>query len=348
MAPSRSATSITWSVGTNRNSASLSTNFLMSQGQATRSTLTCSRVIHFIEIFSFSVNMLSSSSSLLLDRLARELRIQCIVDEPPPFQRDLVAGADQAQAPANQIQASSRGLQADLLHGIGLIDHAGDVLQDGIVQIVLAQHGVKRAVSPVMGEAQAMRSTPTWEQVTHFMRHTLLSHSSDAHAPFGQVPSGSSPAPVPAGTCGKAPPGRAPPARDPPGSPDRSHPRGLETAGPARLPARSEASGIPTGALLHQARQSPQPAIGTARASRGWQAAPRRRHAAAAPPAVSTSAKPRRGWPSARAEFCRRAAPISFLAAVPDALLSWMMCPSPLFLVCRRRLLFREIQQSLH
>src|SRR5712692_3979108 len=48
MAPSRLATSITWSVGTNRNSASLSINFLMSQGQATRSTLTCSRVIHFI------------------------------------------------------------------------------------------------------------------------------------------------------------------------------------------------------------------------------------------------------------------------------------------------------------
>src|SRR2546428_8830469 len=30
------------------NSASLSTNFLMSHGQATRSTLTCSRVIHFM------------------------------------------------------------------------------------------------------------------------------------------------------------------------------------------------------------------------------------------------------------------------------------------------------------
>src|SRR6266571_2759518 len=60
MAPSRSATSITWSVGTNRNSASLSTNFLISQGQATRSTLTCSRVIHFIACFSFLVHFLYS------------------------------------------------------------------------------------------------------------------------------------------------------------------------------------------------------------------------------------------------------------------------------------------------
>src|SRR5438270_11725414 len=53
MAPSRVAIPMTWSVGTNRNSASLSTNFLISQGQATRSTLTCSRVIHFIALFSF-------------------------------------------------------------------------------------------------------------------------------------------------------------------------------------------------------------------------------------------------------------------------------------------------------
>src|SRR6266568_8610928 len=60
MAPSRSATSITWSVGTNRNSASLSINFLISQGQATRSTLTCSRVIHFIVCFSFLVYLLYS------------------------------------------------------------------------------------------------------------------------------------------------------------------------------------------------------------------------------------------------------------------------------------------------
>src|SRR5262249_59692009 len=34
--------------GTNKNSASLSTNFLINQGQATRSTFTRSRVIHFI------------------------------------------------------------------------------------------------------------------------------------------------------------------------------------------------------------------------------------------------------------------------------------------------------------
>src|SRR6266566_7481859 len=62
MAPSRSATSSTWSVGTKRNSASLSTNFLMSQGQATRSTLTCSRVIHFIAWFSFWLRRRASTA----------------------------------------------------------------------------------------------------------------------------------------------------------------------------------------------------------------------------------------------------------------------------------------------
>src|SRR6266567_4851821 len=62
MAPSRSATSITWSLGTNRNSASLTTNFLISQGQATRSTLTCSRVIHFMAWFSFWLRRRASTA----------------------------------------------------------------------------------------------------------------------------------------------------------------------------------------------------------------------------------------------------------------------------------------------
>src|SRR5712691_7489227 len=48
MAPSRAAIAATWSVGTNKNSALGSTNFLISHGQATRSTFTRSRVIHFI------------------------------------------------------------------------------------------------------------------------------------------------------------------------------------------------------------------------------------------------------------------------------------------------------------
>src|SRR5436190_16319970 len=42
------ASAITWSVGTYMNSASLSTNFSMSHGHATRSTRGCSRVIHFM------------------------------------------------------------------------------------------------------------------------------------------------------------------------------------------------------------------------------------------------------------------------------------------------------------
>src|ERR1700730_18145370 len=47
MAFRRLASSTTLSAGTKMNSAPLSTNFLMSHGQATRSTLTYSRVIHF-------------------------------------------------------------------------------------------------------------------------------------------------------------------------------------------------------------------------------------------------------------------------------------------------------------
>src|ERR1700736_2864124 len=48
MASRRFASVITFSAGTNTNSASLSTNFLISHGQATRSPVTFSRVIHFM------------------------------------------------------------------------------------------------------------------------------------------------------------------------------------------------------------------------------------------------------------------------------------------------------------
>src|ERR1044071_3806154 len=50
MASRRFASSITLSAGTKMNSGLLSTNFLISHGQATRSTLTRSRVIHFMSV----------------------------------------------------------------------------------------------------------------------------------------------------------------------------------------------------------------------------------------------------------------------------------------------------------
>src|SRR5437588_10025302 len=62
MASRRFASAITLSTGAKMNSASLSTNFLISQGQATRSTLTCSRVIHFMAWFSFLLRRMASTA----------------------------------------------------------------------------------------------------------------------------------------------------------------------------------------------------------------------------------------------------------------------------------------------
>src|SRR5262249_10819735 len=69
IASRRFASSITLSVGAKMNSASLSTNFLISQGQATRSTLTYSRVIHFI---ASSFGFTAAKSVLDDQRRARE------------------------------------------------------------------------------------------------------------------------------------------------------------------------------------------------------------------------------------------------------------------------------------
>src|SRR5690349_1974726 len=50
MASRRLASSVTLSAGAKTNCASRSTKLRMSHGQATRSTFTCSRVIHFMGI----------------------------------------------------------------------------------------------------------------------------------------------------------------------------------------------------------------------------------------------------------------------------------------------------------
>src|SRR5262249_42059677 len=55
IAPRRFASSMTLSAGTKYKSACLATNFLMRQGLATRSTLTYSRVIHFILVLHYVI-----------------------------------------------------------------------------------------------------------------------------------------------------------------------------------------------------------------------------------------------------------------------------------------------------
>src|SRR5438128_2326093 len=78
MAPSRWAVSITLSTGTNRNSACWSTNFLMSHGQATRSTFTRSLVTYFMFASSGALMALPRFSSFLLG-------IQGAFDAPGQF-----------------------------------------------------------------------------------------------------------------------------------------------------------------------------------------------------------------------------------------------------------------------
>src|SRR6516165_10196491 len=89
---------MTLSAGTNTNSASLSTNFLISHGQATRSTLTYSRVIHFMRrLLLLWCNSLTSAEKLRLipfitphqrtlrhDAIAAETHRLCFVSDRSP------------------------------------------------------------------------------------------------------------------------------------------------------------------------------------------------------------------------------------------------------------------------
>src|SRR5947209_15626260 len=97
----------------------------------------------------------SCAASLRLAWFTGELRIEGLIHEPSSFHGDQITRTDQANTLADDVQTSCSWLQHDTLHGVSFIHHAGDTLQDRIMQIILAQHSVKGAVSPVMGQSHA-------------------------------------------------------------------------------------------------------------------------------------------------------------------------------------------------
>src|SRR5512143_1791616 len=136
-----------WLTGANRNSASLSMKRVMSQGQATRSTCTCERVIHNM--------VLSFLSGLALLAFCRELRVQRVVHERAAVVCGRIVGAAQADAAADQVQARRARLDVDLLHDIRLVDDACDARQQGVLELVLAQDRMEATMPAVMRVARA-------------------------------------------------------------------------------------------------------------------------------------------------------------------------------------------------
>src|SRR5262245_22992275 len=92
VAPNSRALAVTWFTGTKMNSASRSTNFLMSHGQATRSTFTFSRIIHFM---AFPCSVFEVRIVLEADRIGRFARLlqnvwfggRAIIPVHAPFRR---------------------------------------------------------------------------------------------------------------------------------------------------------------------------------------------------------------------------------------------------------------------
>src|SRR5688572_11898516 len=105
-----------------------------------------------------------------------------------------------------------------------------------------------------MSQAQPMRSTPTFSQVTHFMNLFLPGRRARPPALAAPVPSESNPEPEPADNAGPAPPGRPPAAPAPRGSPEKLDPLPPETALLVVLPVLGVAGPIPRGSPCPPAR----------------------------------------------------------------------------------------------
>src|SRR5437879_614183 len=111
MASSRFATAMTWSAGTNRNSASRSMKRLISHGHAIRSTRAFSRVIHFM-VVSWTLRG-KIQLTHLIDRRTMACRQKGV---------DVVARRGEGRG----VRAFFRQHRSDPLHcpGIEHVDHA--------------------------------------------------------------------------------------------------------------------------------------------------------------------------------------------------------------------------------
>src|SRR5215216_2632142 len=120
VAPWRSATAVTWSAGTYRNSASGSTNRLMSHGHAIRSTFGRSRVTHFISSLFLQPMLQLLASTVTWDTLRvdeRRAGVDCAgLAAPVGIQH--AAGHDLAQSAAPWCRApDARGGHLALSRG---------------------------------------------------------------------------------------------------------------------------------------------------------------------------------------------------------------------------------------
>src|SRR5262245_17941777 len=91
-----------------------------------------------------------AGSTLAVLLFLRQPGIERIVDARSSLERHFIAGANQADTFANQVQPSGRWFHENLLHRIGLVDDPSHPMEHWVVEFVFAQKGVERAVSLVV------------------------------------------------------------------------------------------------------------------------------------------------------------------------------------------------------
>src|SRR5262245_21150916 len=142
IAPSSCALASTWFAGAKMNSACGSMNFLMSHGQATRSTFTRSRVIHFIVFVSSAVGVTAPSLT--------QVFVERIETLAAFVKQLLIAQSEPRPALQHAIDAHAFRVTELPVLKVGFMHHLGH-LKEGFVRKVEAFHQCfKSAVLAVM------------------------------------------------------------------------------------------------------------------------------------------------------------------------------------------------------
>src|SRR5262245_42928002 len=131
MAPSSCALASTWFAGAKMNSACVSMNFLMSHGQATRSTFTRSRVIHFIAFALWRWGVIATSlTQVFVERIEALTAL---------FEQLFIAQSEPRPALQHTVNAHAFRVTELPVLKVGFMHHLGD-FQEGLVRKIEAFH----------------------------------------------------------------------------------------------------------------------------------------------------------------------------------------------------------------
>src|SRR5215213_2316060 len=85
-----------------------------------------------------------------LNRLTGELCVEGLINQAPALKRGVIIRANAPNALTNEIQSRCDRFNPNVLDYIRFVDHAGNPMQNRIIELIFTQHGMERTMIAAM------------------------------------------------------------------------------------------------------------------------------------------------------------------------------------------------------